>query len=99
MVLDTDAPAHKEIPVPAHFTHHRFHLVRDRDTSGISGTGIVAEGIAFTDGTVVVRWVTNEATPPGVSPTTVVHEGIESVLALHGHGGTTWVQWMDSESH
>lgn len=99
MQVDTAPAIVKENPVSPNFTHHRFHLVRDKDTSGISGTGVVAEGIEFTDNTVVVRWMQNDSTPAGVSPTTVVHESIESVLALHGHGGTTWVQWMDSESH
>jgi hypothetical protein len=36
----------------------RFRLVRDRDVSGVSGTGIVAEGTMFSDGTCVLRWLT-----------------------------------------
>jgi hypothetical protein len=28
----------------------RFHLFRNKDYSGISGVGVVAEGVEFTDG-------------------------------------------------
>ena len=33
-----------------------FQLDRVKDIAGISGTGLVAEGIEFTDGQVVLRW-------------------------------------------
>jgi len=63
-----------------------FQLVRETDVTGVSGTGIVAEGVEFTDGTVALRWV-------GKNPTSVVfHDnGIESVEAIHGHDGLTQV--------
>jgi len=35
----------------------RFLLVRDCDPSGVSGTGIVAEGVQFSDGTAVMHWL------------------------------------------
>jgi hypothetical protein len=66
----------------------RFHLLRIEDETGTSGKGVVAEGIKFTDGTVVVRWMSS-------TPTTVVHDDIESVLKIHGHGGKTQVVWKD----
>lgn len=61
-----------------------FELHRDEDESGKSGTGVVAQGVEFGDGTVVLQW-------SGVWPTSVVFhkEGIESVIHLHGHGGKT----------
>lgn len=65
----------------------RFHLERDVDVSGISGTGIVAEGIEFTDGTTVIRWVT------GDHRSTVVWPSIAAVEAIHGHGGATRIVW------
>lgn len=34
---------------------NRFELVRDVDVTGISGTGVVAEGVEFSDGTVALR--------------------------------------------
>jgi hypothetical protein len=67
-----------------------FVLERDKDASGISGTGIVAEGIVFSDGTTVVRWCSQHQ-----KPTTVVHESIQSVISLHGHSGSTRVVWSE----
>jgi len=68
----------------------RFVLDRAVDVSGVSGTGVVAEGVAFSDGTVALRWVTEW-------PTSVVfHDrGIEAVEHVHGHGGATSVRWLD----
>lgn len=64
-------------------------LHRDIDASGVSGTGIVAEIVEFTDGTVVLRW-------GGDYRTTVVHDsGIDGVDAIHGHGGMTRIVWLD----
>lgn len=68
----------------------QFEIIRHHDVSGISGTGRVAEGVEFTDGTVVVRWLKTE----GVEPTTVVHPGIDNVIALHGHNGSSEVVWL-----
>jgi hypothetical protein len=65
-----------------------FELVRYRDLSGISGTGVVAEGCVFTDGSVALRW-------RGNNPATAVWPDLESVLAVHGHHGATEVRWMD----
>lgn len=66
----------------------RFHLVRDTDLTGISGTGRVVEGIEFSDGTCVTRWLT-DTTSSGV------YACIADVEAIHGHGGATRVEWVD----
>lgn len=75
-----------------------FNLDRFVDVSGLSGTGVVAEGVEFSDGTVVVRWlnagVSDYNRERGVKPTTVVHPDIQSVEALHGHGGATRIVWL-----
>ncbi len=63
-----------------------FTLQRDADISGISGTGTVAEGVQFTDGTVVLRW-------RGTHASTVVWSSLASAVAVHGHNGATWVAW------
>ena len=33
-----------------------FYVVRNYDTSGVSGTGRVLDGAVFPDGTTVIRW-------------------------------------------
>lgn len=72
-----------------------FNLVREQDVTGISGTGIVAEGVQFSDGTTVLRWLkAGTARPDKVKPTTVIHESVESVEALHGHNGATRIVWL-----
>jgi hypothetical protein len=63
-----------------------FTLYREKDVSGVSGTGSVAEGVQFTDGVVVLRW-------NGEHASTVVWHSIEDALAIHGHGGLTRVVW------
>lgn len=65
-----------------------FVLQRITDVSGVSGTGVVAHGVEFPDGTVALRWV-------GGNPTSVVfHDnGMASVEAIHGHGGNTRIVW------
>lgn len=67
-----------------------FVLVRDDDVTGVSGTGVVAQGVEFTDGTVAMRWAS-------AWPTSVVfHDrGIEGVEAIHGHDGATRIVWCD----
>ncbi len=68
----------------------RFVLDRIEDPTGVSGTGVVAWGCAFPDGTAVLRWNTEW-------PSSVVHydRGMESIEAVHGHGGKTAIRWLD----
>jgi hypothetical protein len=66
----------------------RFVFNRSEDETGISGTGTVAGGVQFPDGTVVMRWVT-------ASASTGVYDSIEDVVTIHGHGGKTVVEWLD----
>jgi hypothetical protein len=60
-----------------------FVLVRHHDVSGVSGTGIVAQGVIWDDGTATIKWRGPHAT--------VTHHagGIDSVRAIHGHDGST----------
>lgn len=67
----------------------RFILRRKVDATGVSGVGDVAEGVAFTDGTCVIRWTV------GDHRSTVVWPSVESAEAVHGHGGNTAVVWLD----
>jgi hypothetical protein len=38
----------------------QFHLVRTEDISGVSGTGHIAEGVVFSNGWCVLRWVSEK---------------------------------------
>jgi hypothetical protein len=69
----------------------RFYLLRNEDPTGNSGTGRVAEGCLFSDGTAVVRW-TN--TVLGVH-SSVFYSSIEDAEKVHGHGGLTVIDWVD----
>jgi hypothetical protein len=68
-----------------------FQMIRDTDVTGLSGTGVVAEVIEFSDGSVAMRWlqdgVSKDNFVRGVRATTVLHESLMSVQALHGHNG------------
>jgi hypothetical protein len=68
----------------------RFQLRRDTDVTGVSGTGVVAEGVEFSNGVVALQWLSE-------FPTSVVfhQRGMESVEAVHGHGGATKIEWLD----
>lgn len=66
----------------------RFVLVRHVDVSGVSGTGIVAEGIEWTDKTVTLHWL-------GDRPSTTVWNSIDDVEAIHGHSGLTVLEFLD----
>lgn len=68
-----------------------FQLNRQTDASGVSGVGLVAEGVEFSDGLCVVRWY-------GTHKSTVVWDSIEDVIAIHGHGGTTTIEWKDQDA-
>ena len=69
-----------------------FTLVRDEDVSGVSGIGVVAEGVEFSDGSVVLRWVVGE------HRSTVIWPSIEAVRAIHGHDGKTRVVYAAEEA-
>jgi len=38
-----------------------FRMIRQKDISGVSGTGHVLDGVVFDDGTTVVKWLSNHS--------------------------------------
>lgn len=66
----------------------RFLLRRETDVSGVSGTGDVAEGIVFSDGVCVLRWLR-------AGGSTAVYDTLAHLEAIHGHQGGTRVVWID----
>lgn len=68
-----------------------FQLHRSEDVSGVSGTGIVADGIVFDDWTTVVRW-------RGDTRSTVIWDSPSDMMAIHGHGGKTEMVYHTDET-
>lgn len=66
----------------------RFELHRSEDVTGVSGTGVVVEGVEFSDGRCAYRWLSEWAT-------TSVADSIAVVEKVHGHDGRTAVVWLD----
>ena len=66
----------------------RFHLRRLEDETGVSGTGIITEGIEFSDGSCAMRWLTNTSS-------VAIYANIEDLMIIHGHNGNTVVEWVD----
>jgi hypothetical protein len=64
----------------------KFVLKRNEDESGVSGTGVVAEGVEFTDGTCALSWLTT-------SKSVAFYPNIKTLDNIHGHGGKTIVVW------
>lgn len=64
-----------------------FRLVRKEDVSGVSGVGIVAEGVCFGNGKVAMAWI-------GKHHTIELFDYMEEVEELHGHEGRTVVEWI-----
>ena len=55
-----------------------FTMCRQHDSSGVSGTGTVLEGVLFSTGVVVIHWLTP---PPRGSIS--VFDSIEQFLSIH----------------
>ena len=66
----------------------RFELHRDTDEGGVSGTGVVAEGVQFKKGKVVISWLTEVSS-------CAFYDSIADVEKIHGHAGKTRIVWCD----
>ncbi|MFI5731809.1 hypothetical protein ACIA49_16915 [Kribbella sp. NPDC051587] len=63
-----------------------FRLVRHADASGLRGTGTLAEGVEWSDGSVALRW-------RGPWASTSSWDRIEALLAVHATDGRTLLHW------
>lgn len=79
---------HSPAIVPPPTGMRRFVLLRNHDVSGVSGTGIVAQGVQFSDGMVALKWLRE----PGA---VAIYTSLEDMLSVHGHNGHTKVLWED----
>ena len=66
----------------------RFVMHRKVDAKNLAGTGIIAEGIEFTNGQCVLHWMTHMSS-------TSIYESIRVVEYLHGHGENTEILYID----
>ena len=67
----------------------RFNLVRAVDVSGVSGTGIVAQGVEFKTGKTVINWCSRDI------KSVTMYDSIDDVLRIHGHGESTKIEFLD----
>ena len=68
-----------------------FILVRDKDVTGTSGIGIVAEGVVFSDGQTVLKWLRD---PFSLG----VYSSLEHLVTVHGHEGNTRVEFNEQKA-
>ena len=68
--------------------HRRFILERVADPSGVSGLGVVAEGVLFANGKCVLGWLM-------ITASVAVYDSMEALIEVHGHAGSTLVRWVD----
>ena len=68
----------------------RFYLIRKADPSGVSGVGIIAEVVCFSDWTCHIHWLTKFQSE-GRFPNPDV------MIEIHGHDGKTVLYWIDEE--
>lgn len=65
-----------------------FYLQRNQDVSGNSGTGIVAEGVEFSNRWCILSWL--------VKPYSEFwYPTVQDIENIHSHGGLTQIIWDD----
>jgi hypothetical protein len=67
-----------------------FRMIRNNDETGISGTGVVLEGIVFSNGKCAVTWLSD-------APCVTVWDNFEQFRAKHidSHpDNNTEIEWM-----
>jgi hypothetical protein len=67
-----------------------FELVRSEDVSGVSGTGVIAHGVEWQDGTVAIRWL-------GERASTVIWNSLDDAMRIHGHEGRTHYRYIGDD--
>lgn len=71
----------------------KFHLNRERDESGVSGTGIVAVGVVLPSGRAIIEWVSKRTKADSLG----IYDDIEDVDKVHGHDGATKIVFDEEE--
>lgn len=79
-----------EVPLSGIPHMRRFYMMRMEDESGVSGVGIILEGVEFSNGKTAITWHSHM----GVVG---VYDSVKVVQLLHGHEGKTEIKWIDEE--
>jgi hypothetical protein len=66
----------------------RFRLVRNEDESGVSGTGVVAEGVEFANGKCCLTWLSQFTS-------VTIFDSMKVLEEIHSHKGKTKVDFYD----
>lgn len=69
----------------------RFVLQRDKDVTGLTGTGVVAWGCEFPNGKVAMTWERGHVDASSAT----WFDSIEDLETIHGHGGNTRIVFAD----
>jgi hypothetical protein len=69
----------------------RFVMIREQDISGVSGTGVVAEGVVYSNGVVGLTWLSHLSSH-------AFYHSFDVMEAIHGHGGATKIQFLDPKA-
>ena len=64
-----------------------FVLRRVEDETGTSGTGVVAEGVEFSNGRVALHWLSQ-------MDVVGMYDNVTVVEKLHGHDGRTKLEFV-----
>ena len=87
MAFDTERFPTEETAPP-----QRFVLYRHHDGTGVSGTGGVATGIVWPDGSAAMRWRADDRDAPR---STSVWFSVTDLLRVHGHDGDSEIVYLD----
>lgn len=76
----------------------RFQLFRAADASGVSGTGIVLEGVVFQSGKTVISWLTDRKGSKHGYTSLGIYDSFEAFKFLHCDSHPTngsLIEWLD----
>ena len=76
------------VPKSKESNMRRFILRRSEDVSGTSGTGVVAEGVEFSNGQVAIHWISQ-------LESVNIYANVKVLDTLHGHDNRTVIEWID----
>ena len=76
-----------ELPTAKQSSMRTFVLRRVEDETGTSGTGVVAEGVEFSNGRVALHWLSQ-------MDVVGMYDNVTVVEKLHGHDGRTKLEFV-----